>query len=466
MTANIEVNQKYAEKYGWHDDLQYTHVTQVGLTESTVREISAVKKEPKWMLDFRLLALKIFEQKPMPKWGANLSDIDFQKTIYYMRPSDKKTGNWDDVPEDIKRTFDKLGIPEAERKFLAGVGAQYDSEVVYHKIREDLEKKGVIFTDTDSALQEHPEIFKKHFGTVVPAADNKFAALNSAVWSGGSFLYVPAGVHVDIPLQAYFRINAKNVGQFERTLIIAEEGSSVHYIEGCSAPSYSQDSLHAAVVEVIAKKNAKVRYTTIQNWSNNVYNLVTKRAHAHEGATVEWLDGNLGSKVTMKYPSVMLLGPDSKAEILSIAYAGQGMNQDAGSKVFHFAPRTTSRILSKSLSKNGGKSVFRGLVRIMKGATGAQAHMKCDALILDKQSKSDTIPSLEIGEEDSKAGHEATCSRINEDQLFYLASRGLSPDAARNALVLGFVAPFTKELPMEYAIELNRLITLEMEGNG
>jgi Fe-S cluster assembly protein SufB len=461
----ISVNQNYEEKFGWHVDAQYEHISKPGLSEEVVREISAIKKEPKWMLDFRLKALKIFFSKPMPTWGADLSTIDFDNITYYLRPDAKNANKWEDVPQDIKNTFDKLGIPEAERKFLAGAGAQFDSESVYHKLNEQLEKQGVIFCDTDTALKKHEDILREHFATVVPPMDNKFAALNSAVWSGGSFVYIPPHTTVEMPLQAYFRINAKNAGQFERTLIVVDKGAKCHYVEGCTAPSYSTDSLHTAVVEVIAKEDSNVRYTTIQNWSSNVYNLVTKRAHAHAGARVEWVDGNLGSRVTMKYPCVYLMGPRAEAEIVSVAWAGKGMNQDAGAKVFHFAPNTKSKILSRSISKDGGNSVFRGIVRVVKGASGSTSHMKCDALILDKESKSDTIPSLQIDEQDSQTGHEATCSRINEDQMFYLCSRGLAENAAQGMLVLGFAAPFTKKLPMEYAIELNRLLSLEMEGS-
>jgi Fe-S cluster assembly protein SufB len=463
--SEIAVNEKYKEQYGWSDTIKYAYMSSQKLNEELIREISKIKKEPDWMLGFRLRALRAFLSMPMPNWGPDLSAIDFDKIIYYAKPGEKSAHSWEDVPDKIKRTFDRLGIPEAERKFLAGAGAQFDSESVYHKIQEQLAKQGVIFCDTDTALKEHEGLFKKHFAKVVPPSDNKFAALNSAVWSGGSFLYVPPGVKVDLPLQAYFRINAQNFGQFERTLIIIDKGAKVHYVEGCTAPVYSTNSLHAAVVEVIAKDDAEVKYTTIQNWSNNVYNLVTKRAHAYARAKIEWVDGNIGSKVSMKYPAVVLLGPESEAEIVSIAWAGAGQNQDTGSKVVHIAPNTKSRILSRSISKSGGESMFRGFVKINKGATGAASHMKCDALILDKDSKSGTIPSLDVNEHDAQAGHEATCSRINEDQLFYLNSRGLAENAAHSMLLVGFTAPFIKKLPMEYAIELNRLLSLEMEGS-
>jgi Fe-S cluster assembly protein SufB len=430
-----------------------------------VEEISRMKNEPDWMLQFRLKSLAIFERKPLPTWGGDLSEIDFDNIYYYIKPSEKQGKDWEDVPEYIKNTFDKLGIPEAERKFLAGVSAQYESEVVYHSIREDLEKLGVIFLDMDSGLREHPDIVKEYFGTIIPPADNKFSALNSAVWSGGSFIYVPPGVNVEIPLQAYFRINAENMGQFERTLIIADEGASVHYIEGCTAPIYSTDSLHSAVVELIAKKGAKIRYTTIQNWSRNVYNLVTKRARADEGATVEWIDGNLGSKLTMKYPGVWLMGPGAHAEILSVAFAGEGQHQDAGAKVVHAAPNTTSTITSKSVSKSDGRTTYRGLVKVYPGATDVRSNVRCDALLLDEESRSDTYPYMEIEEEQVSIGHEASVSKLGEEQLFYLMSRGLKESEAALMIVNGFIEPFTKELPLEYSVELNRLIQLEMEGS-
>lgn len=451
-------------KYDFKDPEKFVYKIQRGLNRSVIQEISSIKREPEWMRNFRLASYEEFVKKPMPFWGADLKPIKFDEYIYYMKTTDKTEKSWEEVPEYIKNTFDRLGIPEAERKFLAGVGAQYESEMVYHSIREDLARKGVIFLDTDSALKKYAEIFREHFGTVVPPADNKFAALNSAVWSGGSFIYVPKGVKVEIPLQAYFRINAKAMGQFERTLIIADEGASVHYVEGCTAPVYSRDSLHSAVVEVIAKKGAKVRYTTIQNWSKNVYNLVTKRAVAYENATVEWIDGNLGSKVTMKYPCVYLLGRGAKAEILSVVYAGKDQHQDAGAKVIHVAPGTTSTITSKSISKNGGRATYRGLLKVHKGATNVKANVRCDALLLDEFSRSDTYPTMEIEEELVSIGHEATVGKISEDQIFYLMSRGLSESEALTAIVLGFIEPFSKELPMEYSIELNRLIQLEMEG--
>ena len=453
-------------RYGFYDeDAKYVFQTKRGLSREVVEAISRHKNEPQWMTDFRLRSLDLFNRKPLPAWGSALKEIDFDSIYYYMAPSGKNSDSWDDVPDYVKRTFDKLGIPEAEKKFLGGVGAQYDSEVVYHKIREDLGRKGVIFMGTDEGLREHPEVFKEYFGTIIPPEDNKFAALNSAVWSGGSFIYVPKGVEVDIPLQAYFRINARSVGQFERTLIIAEEGSRIHYIEGCTAPTYSKDSLHSAVVEIVAKKGAYVRYTTIQNWSNNVYNLVTKRAFAHEDATVEWIDGNIGSKLTMKYPSVYLLGPRAKGEVISIAFAGREQHQDAGAKILHFAPYTTSRITSKSVSKDGGRTTYRGLLHIEKGATAAKSSVRCDALLLDEKSRTDTYPYNEINEDTASTTHEATVGKISEEQLFYLMSRGLSEADALNMIVMGFLDVFSKELPMEYAVELNRLIQLEMTGS-
>jgi Fe-S cluster assembly protein SufB len=462
VTAKDLKNTEY--RYGFHDPDSYVFKSQRGLSPDTVEEISRYKQEPEWMLKFRLRAMQIFHRKPLPTWGADLSGIDFDNIFYYVKPSEKTEKDWDEVPAYIKDTFDKLGIPEAERKFLAGVSAQYESEVVYHNIREDLEKQGVLFSDMDTGLREHPDIVKEYFGTVIPPGDNKFAALNSAVWSGGSFIYVPPGVHVEIPLQAYFRINTENMGQFERTLIIADEGSYVHYIEGCTAPVYSSDSLHSAVVELIAKKGAHIRYTTIQNWSSNVYNLVTKRAVAEEGATVEWVDGNLGSKVTMKYPGVYLMGRNAKAEIISVAFAGQGQHQDAGGKVIHAAPDTTSTITSKSISKDGGRTSYRGLLKIYKGAENAKSAVRCDALLLDEISRSDTYPSIEVDEEKVTIEHEATVGKIGEEQLFYLMSRGLSEAEAKTMIVNGFFDCFVKELPMEYAVELNRLLALSMEG--
>ena len=458
-----EVGKDY--KYGFHDTEQPVFKSEKGLTEEIVRAISERKNEPQWMLDYRLKALKHFHERPMPQWGHDLSDIDFANIHYYVKPSEKTEKNWDDVPEYIKETFDKLGIPEAERKFLAGVSAQYESEVVYHSIREDLEAQGVIFLDMDSGLREHPEIVKKYFGKVIPYSDNKFSALNSAVWSGGSFIWVPKGVEVEIPLQAYFRINAENMGQFERTLIVTEPGSSVHYIEGCTAPIWSTDSLHSAVVELIAMEGSKIRYTTIQNWSNNVYNLVTKRAQAYKNATVEWIDGNLGSKVTMKSPAVHLMEEGARGEVLSIAYAGKGQVQDAGAKMVHLAPNTSSTVLSKSISKDGGITSYRGLVKVLPKAHNVKCNVRCDALLLDEKSVSNTFPYMEVENKSTDIGHEATVSKVGEEQLFYLMSRGMSEDDAVSMIVNGFFEPFTKELPMEYAVELNRLIQLEMEGS-
>jgi Fe-S cluster assembly protein SufB len=453
-------------KYNFRDsDESYEYKFPKGLTRDIVSRISQIKKEPEWMHEFRLRSYDHFLKRPLPMWGGDLTHLKFDDMLYYASPTEKKSRSWDDVPEYIKDTFDKLGIPEAERKFLGGVGAQYESEVVYHSLREDLAKKGIIFTDTDTALREYQEIFKKHFATVIPPEDNKFAALNSAVWSGGSFIYVPEGVSVDVPLQAYFRINTQNMGQFERTLIIADKNSRVHYIEGCTAPIYSTESLHSAVVEIIAKPGAHVRYTTIQNWSNDVYNLVTKRAYAYSNATVEWVDGNLGSKLTMKYPSIYLLGQGAKGEILSVAFAGKKQHQDAGGKVVHMAPYTTSRITSKSISKDGGRTTYRGLLHVAKGAKGVKSTVRCDALLMDVYSRTDTYPYNEINEDDATITHEATVGKIGEDQLFYLMSRGLSEQEALSMIVMGFMEPFTKELPMEYAIELNRLIQLEMAGS-
>lgn len=460
-----EIGNDY--KYGFSDKEDYIFKSGRGLTREIVEKISTMKNEPEWMLKFRLRALDIFNKKPMPTWGncGLLNDIDFENIFYYIKPSQKQETDWDEVPEGIKNTFDRLGIPEAERKFLAGVTAQYESEVVYHSIREDLEKQGVLFLDMDSGLRLHEDIVREHFATVIPAADNKFSALNSAVWSGGSFIWVPPGVKIEIPLQAYFRINAENMGQFERTLIIAEPGSFVHYIEGCTAPTYSTDSLHSAVVELIAKPGAHIRYTTIQNWSKNVYNLVTKRAVAHEDAKVEWVDGNLGSKLTMKYPAIYLLGERAHGEVLSIAFAGEDQHQDAGAKIIHAAKNTTSMIISKSISKNGGRTSYRGLIKVYPKATGVKSSVKCDALLLDEKSRSDTYPTMEIDEKDVNIEHEATVSKVGEEQLFYLMSRGLNQDEATAMIVNGFFEPFTKELPLEYAVELNRLIQLEMEGS-
>jgi Fe-S cluster assembly protein SufB len=446
------------DEFAFHDDIVYLSETKRGLTRDTVEEISAFKDEPAWMLQFRLRAYEHFLTRPMPQWGGNLNDIDLDKIVYYRKPSEREEKSWDDVPEKIKQTFERLGIPEAERKFLSGVGAQYDSEVVYHSVREELTKIGVVFMGTDQALKEYPEIFRRHFGTVVPPEDNKFAALNSAVWSGGSFVYVPKGVEVPLPLQAYFRINGENTGQFERTLIVVEEGAKVHYIEGCTAPIYATDSLHAAVVEVVALPRSKVRYTTIQNWSNDVYNLVTKRAHAYEDSRVEWIDANTGSRLTMKYPSIYLRGENSSADIISVAVAGKGQHQDTGAKA-------RSRIVSKSVSKDGGRATYRGHLKVSPGATGVVASVRCDALMLDDQSRSDTYPYIDIQEDDTTMTHEATVGKVSADQIFYLMSRGLTENEATNLIVQGFLEVFTKELPMEYAIEFNRLVKLEMEGS-
>ena len=460
-----DMNMDYS-KYDFKDSTEmYVYLSKKGLSRGTVEEISKLKGEPQWMLDFRLRSYDIFMKKPMPNWGGDLGRIDFNNIYYYAKASEKTEKNWDDVPADVKKTFDKLGIPEAEKKFLAGVGAQYESEVVYHHLREDLEKQGVKFLDTDNALKEEPEIFKKYFGKIIPPEDNKFAALNSAVWSGGSFIYVPKGVKVDLPLQAYFRINAQNIGQFERTLIIADEGSEVHYIEGCTAPVYSSESLHSAVVELVALKGAKLRYTTIQNWSNDVYNLVTKRAYAYEDARVEWIDGNIGSKLTMKYPGIYLLGPRAHGETLSVAFAGKNQHQDTGAKMVHLAPSTTSRITSKSVSKGNGRTTYRGLLHVAKGATNVKASVRCDALLLDDISKTDTYPYMEINQEDATVTHEATVGKIGDEQIFYLMSRGFSEEDALTLIVNGFIEPFTKELPMEYAVELNRLVKMEMDGS-
>jgi len=462
-TENLDMDYS---KYDFKDSTDmYVHLSKKGLSKDTVIAISKMKDEPQWMLDFRLRSFEIFMKKPMPTWGGNLSAIDFQNIFYYAKATEKVEKNWDDVPAEVKNTFDKLGIPEAEKKFLAGVGAQYESEVVYHSLREDLAKQGVLFLDTDSALKEQPEIFKKYFAKIIPPEDNKFAALNSAVWSGGSFIYIPPGVKVDMPLQAYFRINAENIGQFERTLIIVDEGAEVHYIEGCTAPVYSSESLHVAVVELVAHKDAKLRYTTIQNWSNDVYNLVTKRAYAYEGATVEWIDGNIGSRLTMKYPGIYLMGERAYGETLSVAFAGKNQHQDTGAKMVHLAPNTTSKITSKSVSRHNGKSTYRGLLSVAKGATNVKATVRCDALLLDDTSKTETYPYMEINQEDATITHEATVGKIGDDQIFYLMSRGFSEDEALSLIVNGFMEPFTKELPMEYAVELNRLIKIEMDNS-
>ncbi len=464
----IEIRESYEEKFGFKFADKSVHKSEPGLTKKTVNEISEIKNENgehEWINKFRLNSLVHFFNRPMPTWGANISSINFDDITYYVKPTEKVASSWEDLPDEIKKTFDKLGIPEAERKFLAGVGAQYDSEVVYHKLREDLTKQGVIFVDPDAGLQKYPHIFKKWFSTIVPPNDNKFAALNSACFSGGSFIYIPPNVEVKLPLQAYFRINAEGMGQFERTLIIADRGSKAHYIEGCTAPVYSKDSLHAAVVEIVALPGAHIRYTTLQNWSNNVYNLVTKRAHAFEGSTVEWVDANIGSKVTMKFPSVFMLGAKSKADILSVAFAGNGQHQDTGGKAVHLAPDTTSRITAKSVSKDGGRTTYRGLLRVAKNATNVKSSVRCDALLLDELSKTDTYPYNQIENESAAITHEATVGKIGEEQLFYLMSRGLTENEALNLIVMGFFDAFAKEIPLEYAIEFNRLIQLEMSGS-
>jgi Fe-S cluster assembly protein SufB len=467
-TPQPQITFDYA-KYGFRDEENYAYKSQKGLNEQVVRTLSGMKNEPAWMLKRRLKALEIYFSKPVPTQGSwaniKLAELDDQDIYYYVRPGEKTSRSWDDVPETIRNTFEKLGIPEAEQKFLAGVGAQYESESVYHSLREEWEKLGVVFLDMDTALREQPQIVQEYFGTIVPAADNKYAALNTAVWSGGSFVYVPAGVKVDIPLQAYFRINAENMGQFERTLIIIEEGAEAHYIEGCTAPVYTTNSLHSAVVEVVVKEGGKFRYTTIQNWSNNIFNLVTKRAVAYKDASMEWVDGNIGSRLTMKYPSVYLMGDGARGEVLSVAYAGEGQHQDAGAKMVHAAPNTTSRITNKSVSKNGGRTTYRGLAKVLPGAYNAKVNVVCDALILDDKSASDTIPYIEIEEDRATMAHEATVGKIGVEQLFYLRSRGLSEAEALSMIVLGFMEPFTRELPMEYAVELNRLIQMEMEGS-
>jgi Fe-S cluster assembly protein SufB len=451
-------------RYGWHDESRSVNVPKRGLTREVVEEISRGKGEPEWMMRRRVKAYEHFVSRPMPNWGADLSEIDFDNIYYYIKPLEEQVKSWDDLPDDIKNTYVKLGIPEAEREFLGGVTAQFESEVVYHSVRKDLEEKGIFFSDMDTALRERPDLVKKYFGTVIPANDNKFAALNTAVWSGGSFIYVPPGVHVEIPLQAYFRINKENMGQFERTLIIVDEGAYVHYVEGCSAPIYTTDSLHSAVVEIIVAKNARCRYTTIQNWSNNVYNLVTKRAVAYENAVMEWVDGNIGSKITMKYPSIYLMGEGARGEVLSVAFAGEGQHQDAGGKIVHHAKNTSGQIISKSVSAQGGRTGYRGLVKVEEDASGCKDFVRCDALILDTDSRSDTYPYMEIENETAEIGHEATVSKVGDDQLFYLMSRGISESEAMGMIVNGFIEPITKELPMEYAVELTRLIQLQMEG--
>lgn len=454
-------------KYDFVTDAEPVYRARKGLSEEVVREISAYKEEPEWMLDSRLKALQVYESKPMPTWGGNLSELDavLDEIYFYVRPQDRMEHSWEDVPEEIKDTFEKLGIPEAERKVLAGVGAQYESEMVYHSLREEWEKQGVIFDSIEDGLKNHPDLFREYFGTIIPTQDNKFAAMNAAVWSGGSFVYIPPGVHLDTPLQAYFRVNQERMGQFERTLIICDEGASAHYIEGCTAPVYSTESFHSGVIEIVVKKNARFRYTTIQNWSNNMYNLVTQRAVVHEGANMEWLDGNLGSKLTMKYPSCYLVGEGAHGEILSIAYSGDGQHQDTGGKVVHVAPHTTSSIISKSISKGHGRSTYRGLCKVHKGAHHARSNVECDALLINDTSRTDTYPYIEIEEDDANVGHEASVSKIGEEQLFYLTSRGISEEEAMAMIVRGFIEPIAKELPLEYAVELNRLIELEMEGS-
>ena len=450
---------------GWRDVENYVFKPKKGLDLAIIEEMSWMKGEPDWMRQLRLKSYRHFQRRPMPNWGGDLSAIDFSDIYYYVKPTDKQVDSWEQLPESVKQTYEKLGIPEAERKYLAGVTAQYESEVVYHRNRADLEEQGVIFCDMDTALREHPEIVKQYFGTVIPPNDNKFAALNTSVWSGGSFIYVPPGVKVDMPLQAYFRINAENMGQFERTLIIADEGSQVHYIEGCSAPEYSSESLHSAVVEIVVKQSARVTYTTIQNWYPNVYNLVTKRARVDTEGHMEWIDGNIGSRLTMKYPAVYLMGPKASGEVLSVAYAGPGQHQDAGAKMVHAAPETTSTIVSKSISKDGGRTSYRGLVRVEEGAHKSKSFVRCDALLLDEVSRSDTYPYMEVGEQDARIGHEATVSKVGDDQLFYLMSRGLSESQAMSMIVNGFIEPVTRTLPMEYAVEWSRLIELQMEGS-
>src|SRR3972149_6921609 len=464
MTKEITgIGEEY--KYGFKTPEKYVFKSKKGLSREVVEEISHLKSEPDWMRKFRLKSLEIFLKKPMPWWGGDLSDVNFDDIYYFIRSSDKQGRTWDDVPDEIKNTFDKLGIPEAERKFLAGVGAQYESEMVYHSIQEHLEKQGVIFLSIEDGLRQYPDLFREHFGKVIPIEDNKFAALNSAVWSGGSFVYVPKGVKVDLPLQAYFRLNIANVGQFERSLIIADEGSQLHYVEGCTAPQYTTDSFHSGVIEIVVKAGARMRYTTIQNWSTNVYNLVTQRAMVYANGTMEWVDANLGSKVTMKYPSCYLMEPGAHGEMLSMAFAGNGQHQDAGSKMIHFAPNTSSKVISKSISKSGGRSSFRGLLKVYKGASNSRSNVVCDALLLDPQSQSDTYPTIEIDEADVSIGHEASVSKVGDEQLFYLMSRGLTEEEATTMVVSGFIEPLVKELPMEYAVEMNRLIQLQMEGS-
>lgn len=468
MEKNPE-NQFFTElsdyQYGFSDPETYVFKSRKGLDEEVVRQISAMKSEPEWMLAFRLKALRHFQERPIPTWGADLSGLDLDDIYYYVKPTQDEGRSWEDVPETIKNTFDKLGIPEAEQKYLSGVGAQYDSEMIYHSVQESLEKQGVIFLSIEEGLRQHPDIFRKYFSTVIPIQDNKFAALNSAVWSGGSFVYIPPGVKVDLPLQAYFRLNVANIGQFERSLIIADEGSQVHYVEGCTAPLYSTNSFHSGVIEIVVKKNARVRYTTIQNWSSNVYNLVTQRAKVYENGTMEWVDANLGSKTTMKYPACFLMEPGAHGEVLSVAFAGPGQHQDAGAKMIHLAPNTSSKITSKSISRGNGRSSYRGLLKVQARAEGSKSNVVCDALLLDPESRSDTYPTIEVNAQDVSLGHEATVSKVGEDQLFYLMSRGLSEEEATTMVVSGFIEPLVKELPMEYAVEMNRLIQLQMIGS-
>lgn len=463
QTEFFEGLNKY--QYGFSDPDTSVFKSRKGLDEEVVQQISSIKGEPEWMLDFRLKAFNHYQQRPMPNWGPDLSDLNLGEIYYYIKPTEKQGRTWDDIPETIKNTFDKLGIPEAEQKYLAGVGAQYESEMIYHSVHEELEKQGVIFLSIEEGLRQHPDIFKTYFSTVVPITDNKFAALNSAVWSGGSFVYIPPGIKVDLPLQAYFRLNSANIGQFERSLIIADEGAQVHYVEGCTAPTYSTDSLHSGVIEIIVKKNARVRYTTIQNWSNNVYNLVTQRARVFKNGTMEWVDANMGSKMTMKYPSCLLMEPGAHGEILSVAFAGPGQLQDTGGKAIHFAPNTSSKITSKSISRGNGRASYRGLIKILANAEGSKSNVICDALLLDPESRSDTYPYIEVNAQDVSMGHEATVSKVGEAQLFYLMSRGMSEEEATTMVVSGFIEPLVKELPMEYAVELNRLIQLQMIGS-
>jgi Fe-S cluster assembly protein SufB len=452
-------------KYGFSDPEVHVFKSRKGLDRGVVEEISQMKGEPEWMLKYRLKAYEHFKKRPEPTWGPDLSDLDLEDIYYYVKPTEKEESSWDDIPDSIKNTFDRLGIPEAEQKFLAGVGAQYESEMIYHSIQEQLAEQGVLFKSIENGLREHPELFREYFGKVIPFSDNKYAALNSAVWSGGSFVYIPPGLKVDLPLQAYFRLNVANIGQFERTLIIADEGSQVHYVEGCTAPTYTTNSLHSGVIEIVVKKGARVRYTTIQNWSNNVYNLVTQRSRVEENGTMEWVDANLGSKVAMKYPSCMLMGKGAHGEILSIAFSGKGQQHDTGGKIIHLAPDTSSKIVSKSISKDGGRASYRGLIRVNKGNTNVKSNVVCDALLLDETSRSDTYPYIEVGEQDVNIGHEATVSKVEDEQLFYLMSRGLTEEEATGMVVSGFIEPLVKELPMEYAIEMNRLIQLQMEGS-